>query len=423
MSFASLGLSAELLRALNERGYQAPTPIQTQTVPLILQGADLMAGAETGTGKTAAFTLPLLDNLMRTRTGGSRPVRAPVLTPTRELAAQVSESVRAYGRHLPLRSTEVYGGVNINPQIKALRAGVDVLVATPGRLIDHLTRRTVDLGRVEILVLDEADRMLDMGFMPAIQRIMALLPKQRQTLLFSATFSGEIRRLAQQLLVKPQMIETARSNAAAELVEQSVFLVDAERKRELLSFLIGSRDWRQVLIFTRTKHGADRLARQLEQDGIGAVAIHGDKSQGARTRALASFKRRSVQALVATDVAARGLDIDRLPHVINYELPHNPEDYVHRIGRTGRAGALGAAISLVDSAERSRLQSIQRLLNVQIPSTTVQGFEPSRAKPHRAEGPGARRSAGRPAERARSHGARPGSRPQGRGRAVLGGNR
>ncbi len=396
MTFPSLGLSAELLRALRERGYDAPTPVQSQAIPAILAGRDLMASAQTGTGKTAAFTLPLLQSLTSTASPARRRVRGLVLAPTRELAAQVSDSVRGYGRHMPLRCTEVYGGVNINPQISALRQGVDVLVATPGRLIDHLVRRTADLSSVQMLVLDEADRMLDMGFLPAIERVLRALPAKRQTLLFSATFSAPIRKLAHGLLQAPHVIDVAPPNVAPDAVRQSAYLVDAERKRELLAHLIGSQDWRQVLIFTRTKHGADRLAKQLARDGIDATAIHGNKSQGARSRALADFKRQSVRALVATDVAARGLDIDQLPHVVNFDLPHNPEDYVHRIGRTGRAGRSGVATSLVCAEEREQFAAIKKLVKVDIHTQVLSGFEPvhNRARapqPHRPSATGTQR--------------------------------
>ncbi len=377
MSFASLGLSAELLRTLDEQGYSSPTPVQAQAIPSVLAGSDLMASAQTGTGKTAAFALPMLQRLSQAVPSRNRRIRALVLTPTRELAAQVSASMRTYGKHLPLRCLEVYGGVGINPQIDRLRGRIDILVATPGRLLDHLTRRTVDLSQVEMLVLDEADRMLDMGFLPAIERILRTLPTTRQTLLFSATFPPLIAKLSQRFLDTPEVIEVARRNATAERVEQAAYLVDSTRKRELLSHLIGSQNWHQVLVFTRTKHGADRLARQLERDGIQTAAIHGNKSQNARTRALDAFRRRSVQALVATDVAARGLDIDRLPHVVNFELPQNAEDYVHRIGRTGRAGEAGTAISLVCADERGQFAAIQRLLKADIPAQVMVGFEPT----------------------------------------------
>ena len=377
MLFNDLGLMTELCQAVSEQGYSQPTPIQAKAIPVVLQGGDILAGAQTGTGKTAGFTLPLLQRLSATKTiGKKRPVRALIITPTRELAAQVAESVTLYGKHLPLRSAVIFGGVNINPQIQALRRGVDILVATPGRLLDHVSQRTLDLSKVEILVLDEADRMLDMGFLPDIRKILALLPKQRQSLLFSATFSNEIKRLADGLLQKPVLIEVARRNTAAESVKQLVHHVDKKRKRELLSFLIGSRNWQQVLVFTRTKHGANRLSQQLERDGIRSTAIHGNKSQGARTRALADFKRGSVQVLVATDIAARGLDIDQLPHVVNFELPNIAEDYIHRIGRTGRAGNDGEAVSLVCVDEKKLLRDIERLLNRNITVEAVSGYEP-----------------------------------------------
>jgi len=375
MTFTSLGLSSELLRAVADKGYDAPTPIQSQAIPTILEGRDLMATAQTGTGKTAAFTLPLLQCL--TQSDRRHSVRALVLVPTRELAAQVADSVRTYGRHSRLRCAEVYGGVNINPQMKQLRQGVDILVATPGRLIDHLQRRTVDLSTVEVLVLDEADRMLDMGFLPAIERIVRLLPRERQTLLFSATFSDPIRKLANRFLNNPQTIEVARRNTAAETVNQSAYLVDTARKRELLEHLFASKSWQQVLVFTRTKHGADRLAKQLGKGGIEAAAIHGNKSQSQRNRALADLKHMRVRALVATDVAARGIDINALPHVVNFDLPNNPEDYVHRIGRTGRGGKAGEAISLVSGEERSQFSAIKRLVKIDIPTGIVDGFEPS----------------------------------------------
>jgi len=384
MSFNSLGLSAELLRAVSEKGYSEPTPIQRQAIPVILQGRDIMAGAQTGTGKTAGFTLPLLHRLSLRQRAGGRAVRALILTPTRELAAQVSASVETYGRHLPLRSTVVFGGVKINPQIAALRRGVDVLVATPGRLLDHVGQKTLDLSQVEILVLDEADRMLDMGFIHDIRRILALLPPRRQNLLFSATFPDAIRELAGSLLASPALIEVARRNAACELVSQVFHPVDRERKRELLSFLIGTQNWRQVLVFTRTKHGANRLSQQLERDGISAAAIHGNKSQAARTRALADFKRGAVRVLVATDIAARGLDIDQLPHVVNFELPNVPEDYVHRIGRTGRAGKEGEAISLVCVDEHKLLRDIHQVVKREIPRVVIPGYAPDpsiRAEP------------------------------------------
>jgi len=376
MSFASLGLSAELVRAVTERGYTEPTPIQAQAIPVVLKGGDLMGGAQTGTGKTAGFTLPLLQRLMVNNVAGKSPIRALVLTPTRELAAQVEESVREYGKYLPLKSMMMFGGVNINPQIKQLHGRVDILVATPGRLLDHLQQKTVDLSHVEILVLDEADRMLDMGFIRDIKKVLAVLPKQRQNLLFSATFSDEIKLLADGLLNNPALIEVARRNATAELIEQRVYPVDRERKRELLTHLIKEHNWFQVLVFTRTKHGANRLAEQLDKDGIPAMAIHGNKSQAARTRALAEFKTAKLQVLVATDIAARGIDIIELPHVVNFELPNVPEDYVHRIGRTGRAGSSGEASSLVCIDEKKLLSDIERLTKREIPVVQVPGFEP-----------------------------------------------
>jgi ATP-dependent RNA helicase RhlE len=387
MLFDELGLLAELRRAIAEQGYREATPIQQQAIPLVLAGRDVLAGAQTGTGKTAGFTLPLLQRLHASRPGGRRRhVRALILVPTRELAAQVGESVRDYGRHLPLKSAVIFGGVSINPQISKLRKGVDIVVATPGRLLDHVRQSTVDLSGVEILVLDEADRMLDMGFIRDIRRILDLLPKKRQNLLFSATFSNEIRRLAAALLNTPAEIQVTPRNTPVERVRQTVYLVDRRRKRELLSHRIGVENWQQVLVFTRTKHGANRLAEQLNRDGIEAMAIHGNKSQGARTRALADFKAGAVRVLVATDIAARGLDIDRLPHVVNYELPHVPEDYLHRIGRTARAGQAGEAVSLVCIDERQLLQGIERLLKGEIAKEIIPGYEPDpriRAEPIR----------------------------------------
>lgn len=378
MSFEALGLRSELHRAVTEKGYSAPTPIQQQAIPLILEGRDLMGGAQTGTGKTAGFTLPLLQRLMSFERpdNGRRAIRALVLTPTRELAAQVAESVQTYGKYLPLKSAVIFGGVKINPQIQTLRNGIDILVATPGRLLDHVTQKTVDLSKVEILVLDEADRMLDMGFIRDIRKVLALLPKKKQTLLFSATFSNEIKRLSNDLLNSPALIEVAQRNTASERVTQVVHLVDKGRKRELASFLIGSNNWQQVLIFTRTKHGANRLAEQLGTDGITAAAIHGNKSQGARTRALAEFKAGKVRVLVATDIAARGLDIEQLPHVINFELPNVAEDYVHRIGRTGRAGNEGEAMSLVCIDELKLLRDIEQLMKRDIPKVVIDGYQP-----------------------------------------------
>jgi len=375
MLFEQLGLSAELLRAIDDKGYRQATPIQQQAIPLVLEGKDILAGAQTGTGKTAGFTLPLLQRIQNRPAAGHR-VRILILTPTRELAAQVAESVRDYGRHLPFRVSEIFGGVSINTQISKLRKGVDIVVATPGRLLDHLQQKTIELSKVETLVLDEADRMLDMGFIRDIRRILNVLPEKRQNLLFSATFSNEIRRLAADLLNSPAEIQAAARNKPAERVTQVVHPVDRRRKRELLSHRIGTQDWRQVLVFTRTKHGANRLAGQLTADGLGAVAIHGNKSQAARTRALKDFKAGAVRVLVATDIAARGLDIDRLPHVVNYELPNIPEDYVHRIGRTARAGQEGHAVSLVCVDEKQLLRNIERMLKCDIDEEIIPGYEP-----------------------------------------------
>lgn len=378
MSFANLGLSEEILRAVSERGYTEPTPIQAQAIPVVLSGRDLMGGAQTGTGKTAGFTLPILQLLSTSSkpATGKAPIRVLVLIPTRELAAQVEESVRDYGKYLKLNSMTMIGGVNINPQIQRLKTRVDILVATPGRLLDHVQQRTVDLSHVEILVLDEADRMLDMGFIRDIKKILALLPKQRQNLLFSATFSDEIKALADGLLNDPALIEVARRNATAELITQKIYPVDRERKRALLTQLIKEHNWFQVLVFTRTKHGANNLAEHLNKDGITAMAIHGNKSQAARTRALAEFKTGKLQVLCATDIAARGIDISELPHVVNYELPNVAEDYVHRIGRTGRAGSEGEASSLVCIDEHKLLRDIERLIKREIPVVQIPGFEP-----------------------------------------------
>ena len=383
MSFDSLGLSAALLRAVSEQGYTTPTPIQAQVIPVVLAGRDVMAGAQTGTGKTAGFTLPMLERLTAASPapGGRRNIRALILTPTRELAAQVAESVRTYGKHVPMRSAVIFGGVSINPQISELRRGVDIVIATPGRLLDHAQQRTIDLSHVEIFVLDEADRMLDMGFLPDIRRVINFLPTKRQNLLFSATFPDDIRSLANRMLHSPASIEIGQRNAPAEGIEQAVYFVDKGQKRGALSWLIGSGNWRQVLVFTRTKHGANRLSDQLEQDGLTAVAIHGNKSQGARTRALADFKSGAVRVLVATDIAARGLDIDQLPHVVNYDLPEVPEHYVHRIGRTGRAGNDGLAISLVANDERPLLKQIERLLSQNLPQRRLDGYVPNAPQP------------------------------------------
>ena len=380
MSFESLGLAEPLLRAVAEYGYTTPTPIQMQAIPVVLSGSDLLGGAQTGTGKTAGFTLPMLHRLMEKPAvrdvKGKLPIRALILTPTRELAAQVEESVRTYGKYSKLTSMVMFGGVGMQPQIDKLRRGVDILVATPGRLLDHHQQRTLDLSHVEIFVLDEADRMLDMGFIHDIKKVLAIVPAQKQSLLFSATFSDEIKALADKLLNKPALIEVARRNQTADTIAQKVHPVGREMKKDLLAHLITSNDWEQVLVFTRMKSGANKLVEFLEKQGISAMAIHGNKSQSARTKALAEFKTGDLTVLVATDIAARGIDIDMLPHVVNYELPNVPEDYVHRIGRTGRAGAQGEAISLVCPDENGFLRDIERLIKREIPKEIIEGFAP-----------------------------------------------
>ena len=386
-SFSTLGLRAELLRAVEEQGYTQPTPIQLAAIPAVLAGRDLLAAAQTGTGKTAGFVLPLLQLLagLKGSPAGRRLPRTLILTPTRELAAQIEASVRAYGAHMSLTSTVVYGGVGMQPQVQALRRGVDILVSTPGRLLDHAQQKTVDLSEVKILVLDEADRMLDMGFIRDVRRILDLLPRQRQNLLFSATFTAEIRDLAGSFLHDPAVVEVAPRNAPSELVTHVVHPVDQTRKRELLAHLITENNWQQVLVFTRTKHGANRLAQQLVREGISADAIHGNKSQSHRTRTLADFKGGELRVLVATDIAARGLDIVELPHVVNFDIPHVPEDYVHRIGRTGRAGVEGDAVSLVCAEDQPLMTAIERLLRRSLESRVVPGYEPSEGQ--RASGP------------------------------------
>ena len=388
MLFSELGLRAELLRAVEENGYREATPIQQQSIPLILTGADVLAGAQTGTGKTAGFTLPLLERIHQTRAPGPRRTRALILVPTRELAAQVSESVRTYGRHMGFKSTAIFGGVSQKTQVDKIRNGLDIVIATPGRLLDLAQQKEIDLSSIEILVLDEADRMLDMGFIRDMRKIFRFLPEERQNLLFSATFSKDIRKLANDLLDNPKEIQVAARNKPAERIRQTVIPVDKRRKRELLSHRIGKYDMQQVLVFTRTKRGANRLAEQLQKDGINATAIHGNKSQGARTRALAEFKSGKARVLVATDIAARGLDIDGLPYVVNYELPNVPEDYVHRIGRTARAGRDGQAISLVCVDENKLLQDIEKLLKFEIPKEVVEDYEPDpriKAEPAKKE--------------------------------------
>ena len=431
MSFETLGLGEALVRAVADAGYTEPTPIQREAIPAVLAGGDLLAGAQTGTGKTASFVLPILERLQRSSAGaqdgarrGARRIRALILAPTRELAAQVEQSVREYGKYSPLQSLAVFGGVSINPQIERLRRGVDILVATPGRLLDHHGQRTIDLSGIEVLVLDEADRMLDMGFIHDIRRVLAILPKKRQSLLFSATFAEPVRVLAESLLHEPKRIQVTPKNTTVDAVDQVVVPVDAARKADLLEHLIREGNWFQVLVFTRTKHGANKLATRLEKCGISALAIHGNKSQNARTRALQEFKSGSLQVLVATDIAARGLDIEQLPHVVNFELPMVTEDYVHRIGRTGRAGARGEAISLVAVDEAPRLRDIERLTKRDLPRRTVSGFEPERPLPDAGSGGPRKRSDSRPAaNRGPNHApARAGSRgPAGGARHDTGG--
>ncbi len=414
MSFDMLGLRAELLRAIRDQGYATPTPVQERAIPPILAGRDLMAAAPTGTGKTAGFTLPLLQRLMTNDRSGRQPVRALVVVPTRELAVQVMESIRIYSKHLPLRSIAIFGGVGIQPQISTLRRGVDIVIATPGRLLDHVRQGTVDLAHVEICVLDEADRMLDMGFLPDVRRVLALLPKRRQNLLFSATLAGDIAKLAEGLLHDPEFVDLTPRNVAADTVEQLVYRVDTKRKTALLAELFGAEGWGQVLVFTRTKHRANRVAADLRAAGIKAEAIHGNKSQSARTRALAGFKAGRMQALVATDIASRGLDISGLPQVVNFELPFIPEDYVHRVGRTGRAGAGGAAVSLVCASENQQLRAIERVLGRKLPAETIVGFEPDptiRHEPIR-QGQGRRP---RPGRRSKPAWHRPGGRSDSNG--------
>ena len=442
MKFTDLGLAEPLLRAVREQGYDTPTPIQLQAIPAVLKGGDLMAGAQTGTGKTAGFTLPMLHRLAaqphKKDARGRIAIRALILTPTRELAAQVEESVRTYGKHLPLTSMVMFGGVGMQPQIDRLRKGVDILVATPGRLLDHHGQRTLDLSHVEIFVLDEADRMLDMGFIHDIKKVLAVLPSKKQSLLFSATFSDEIKVLADKLLNQPALIEATRRNSTVELIAQRIHPVARDKKKELLAHLIQRGDWHQVLVFTRMKHGANRLADWLNEHGIGAMAIHGNKSQTARTKALADFKSSDLQVLVATDIAARGIDIDQLPHVVNFEIPNVPEDYVHRIGRTGRAGAEGEAISLVCVDEEPFVRDIERLIKRSIPREAVAGFEPplnEKAEPivlgrmtigvggTRRNGGGGGGRGGRPGGGGGGGGSQRPSRPAAGGRGPSGGSR
>ena len=424
MSFDSLGLSAALLKAVNKKGYTEPSPIQLKAIPLILQKRDVLASAQTGTGKTAGFTLPMLQILNEKPISKRRPIRALILTPTRELAAQVHENVEEYGEFVDIRSAVIFGGVNQNPQVSKLKRGVDVLVATPGRLLDLESQGELSLSQVEFLILDEADRMLDMGFARDIKRVMSLLPPKRQNLLFSATFSKEIKKLASGILHNPAMVEATPENTTAELVEHMIYRVNKDMKPALLIKLIKDGDWDQVLVFTRTKHGANRLSEKLDKSGISSAAIHGNKSQGARTKALAGFKAGSVSVLVATDIAARGLDIPLLPHVVNYELPNVPEDYVHRIGRTGRAGASGHAVSLVSIDEVDYVRGIEKLLGEKLPSDVMEGFEPTEKigdippEPQRGRG-------GQGHRRPKPSGNKPGGRPQGNrsGGSGGGGNR
>ena len=376
MSFNSLGLSNALLKAIDKQGYTTPSPIQKKAIPLILEGKDVLASAQTGTGKTAGFTLPMLQNLSQGQQMRKRPIRALVLTPTRELAAQVHNNVKAYSEFLNIRSAVIFGGVNQRPQVATIRNGVDILIATPGRLIDLQNQGLLSLSKIEILVLDEADRMLDMGFKRDIDKIMSLMPSRRQNLLFSATFSKEIKNLANSILHHPVLVEATPENTTVDAIEQKVYRVAKAKKTDLVIKLISEGNWKQVLVFNRTKHGANKLCKKMVSAGISAAAIHGNKSQGARTKALAGFKNGSVRVLVATDIAARGLDIPLLPHVVNFELPNISEDYVHRIGRTGRAGASGEAISLVSADETTYLRDIEKLVGIKIPKEVVEGFEP-----------------------------------------------
>lgn len=442
MSFASLGLSAPILAAVSEQGYETPSPIQAQAIPPVIAGKDVMAAAQTGTGKTAGFTLPLLEVLSRGQQTKGNQVRALILTPTRELAAQVGESVEQYSTHLPIRSTVVFGGVKINPQISRLRQGCDILVATPGRLLDLYQQGAVRFNHLEVLVLDEADRMLDMGFIHDIRKILAILPAKRQNLMFSATFSDDIRKLAKGIVNNPVEVSVTPANSTAKTVKQWISPVDKNRKPALLSHLIKSENWNQVLVFTRTKHGANKLTKVLEKNGISAAAIHGNKSQGARTKALANFKSGAVSTLVATDIAARGLDIDQLPQVVNFELPNVPEDYVHRIGRTGRAGASGQAVSLVSADEFKQLKDIERLIQQNLERNAVAGFEPVNElgsspaplaqkpkRPRRARPQGEHKDGQRsgenarghkPAAKNRRHGSKPANANQEKGRSEAG---
>ncbi len=428
MSFTTLGLSEPLIKAVKEQGYTEPTPIQKQAIPVIIDKKDVLAAAQTGTGKTAGFTLPLLQRLDQTRPQMKKQqIRALVLTPTRELAAQVAESVKLYGKYMPYRSTMIFGGVGINPQLATIRKGVDIVIATPGRLLDIAGQKGIDFSALEVLILDEADRMLDMGFIHDIKKLMKMMPQKKQTLLFSATFSPEIKKLASGLLNKPETIEVARQNKTADQISQVVHYVDKHRKRELLSQLIKTKNWEQVLVFTRTKHGANKLTKQLEEGGITAAAIHGNKSQGARTKALANFKEGKTRVLVATDIAARGIDIDQLPHVVNFELPNVPEDYVHRIGRTGRAGQSGEAVSLVCVDEHKLLFDIEKLIKNEINKVHIAAFTPDpniKAEPiQNGRGGGRGGNAKRQGQGGNSNGSRSNSRNRNRNRNRSAGDR
>jgi len=428
MSFTTLGLSEPLLKAVKEQGYTEPTPIQKQAIPVIIDKKDVLAAAQTGTGKTAGFTLPLLQRLDQTRPQMKKlQIRALVLTPTRELAAQVAESVKLYGKYMPYKSTMIFGGVGINPQLATIRKGVDIVIATPGRLLDIAGQRGIDFSALEVLILDEADRMLDMGFIHDIKKLMKMMPQNKQTLLFSATFSPEIKKLASGLLNKPETIEVARQNKTADQISQVVHYVDKHRKRELLSQLIKTKNWEQVLVFTRTKHGANKLTKQLEEGGITAAAIHGNKSQGARTKALANFKEGKTRVLVATDIAARGIDIDQLPHVVNFELPNVAEDYVHRIGRTGRAGQSGEAVSLVCVDEHKLLFDIEKLIKTEINKVHIPAFTPDpniKAEPiQNGRGGGRGGNAKRQSQGGNSNGSRSNSRNRNRNRSRSAGDR
>jgi ATP-dependent RNA helicase RhlE len=415
MTFSDLGLSPALLKAVAEKGYTKPSPIQEKAIPSIIEGKDVLASAQTGTGKTAGFTLPVLQYLTETKHPKYRPLRALVLTPTRELAAQVHDNVREYSKYVNIKSAVVFGGVNAKPQIATLRSGVDILVATPGRLLDLHNQKAVSFNRIDVLILDEADRMLDMGFVRDINKLISFMPAKRQNLLFSATFSNDIKKLAAGILRNPVSVETAPQNSTAKKVTHKVYKIDKSKKTEFTIKLIKDGNWNQVLIFTRTKHGANKLTEKLIKAGISAAAIHGNKSQGARTKALRNFKDNAIKILVATDIAARGLDIPLLPHVVNFELPNVPEDYVHRIGRTGRAGAAGEAISLVCSEESEYQSEIEKLLKEKLNSTIVEGFEPTDTAPPKRAASQSKGAFGKKNKGASSQGNRPKNKPHFKG--------